>query len=377
MTFACLAAVWTAWAQSPATIADQLSTAEHVKKRGWWPTKGSAPRDEYVGSAQCASCHSDIAATQKTTHMAQTAMPAGLSELLKTQEKIDFSQPPFAYAISRSGAQESYSVSNGSETISEPLTWAFGTGNNGQSYLLLHQGKLYEARLSYYAAYKKFAITPNHPAAPAESLDKAIGRHIADDEAQKCFACHTQGSTMKDKFDPAQAIGGITCEVCHGPGATHVAAQKSGLAESGVGFELNPAHLSPAESVDFCGACHRTWWDVTLAGLSGVGTLRFPAYRLEKSRCWGTGDARVTCVACHDPHQPLVKNAASYDSRCLSCHVASVGAKADANHPGAACPVSTKECTSCHMPKYEVPDMKTKFTDHMIRVARKDGGFPE
>lgn len=31
------------------------------------------------------------------------------------------------------------------------------------------------------------------------------------------------------------------------------------------------------------------------------------------------GDARITCVACHDPHKPLVRNTASYDEKCLKC----------------------------------------------------------
>jgi len=369
-------------AQTPATIADQLSTAEHVKQSGWWPTKGSAPRSAYAGPAKCASCHAEIAATQKETHMAQTAVPAPLSDLLRTRPKIDFTFGPYSYQIASTGSDEIFSVTNGSQTITEPLTWAFGTGNNGQSYLLQHDGKLYEARLSYYRAYDKFAITPNHPTTPDDSLDKAVGRSISPDEAPKCFGCHTTGSTTGDKFDAAHAVPGITCEQCHGPGATHAAAHKSGLDESGIGAAFNPAHLSPADSVDFCGACHRTWWDVNLAGLTGVGTLRFPAYRLEKSRCWGKGDARVTCVACHDPHKPLVKDSFAYDNRCLSCHVnGSAGngaaAKISADHPGAACPVAQKDCASCHMPKYEVPDMHTKFTDHMIRVVKKDEAFPQ
>jgi hypothetical protein len=61
-------------------------------------------------------------------------------------------------------------------------------------------------------------------------------------------------------------------------------------------FMLNPASLDPSDSVDFCGACHRTSLDVIQMGMHGVLTARFPAYRLEASRCWGSdGDSRVTC----------------------------------------------------------------------------------
>lgn len=308
--------------------------------------------------------------------MALTSMAAGLSDLLQAQEKITFTQGPYAYQITRGGSNEAFTASNGAQTISELLQWAFGTGTNGQSYLLTHDGKLYEARISYFRAYHAYGITPNHPTTPDDSLEKALGRHISDDEAPKCFGCHTTASSAGGKFDPSQAIPGITCEQCHGPGATHVAAHRSAMDDSGVGVAFNPAQLSPAESVDFCGACHRTWWDVNLAGLTGLGTLRFPAYRLEKSRCWGKSDSRITCIACHDPHKPLVRETASYDDRCMSCH-AVANAKPGADHPGKACPVASKDCASCHMPQYEVPDMHTKFTDHMIRVARKGEAFPE
>ena len=136
---------------------------------------------------------------------------------------------------------------------------------------------------------------------------------------------------------------------------------------------MNPSRLDPVESVDFCGACHRTWQDVvTNIGL-GALNLRFAPYRLENSKCWSKPDARLTCVACHDPHQPLEHDPAAYDSKCLQCHLNQPGTKTaadlrdldhpdsdhrdtvhpdlvhpDLDHPGVACPVSTKTCTTCH-----------------------------
>jgi hypothetical protein len=107
-----------------------------------------------------------------------------------------------------------------------------------------------------------------------------------------------------------------------------------------------------------------------------VNNARFPAYRLEGSRCWGRGDARITCMACHDPHQPLVKDLAAYDGKCLSCHLVSATQKS-ADHPGAACPVATSNCANCHMPRYEIPKMHTVFTDHRIRVAHDRTVFPD
>ncbi len=205
----------------------------------------------------------------------------------------------------------------------------------------------------------------------------ALGRQVAPFEARSCFSCHTTAMTSATPLNVASLVPGVTCEACHGPGAAHVAAMQT--KHTGGDLHIfNPGTLSPAQSVDFCGACHSSPWDVRLMGAVGLQTVRFPAYRLEKSRCWGAaGDERVTCISCHDPHQPLVREASAYDSACLACHQTSVHAKADADYPGAACPVAKKNCTSCHMPKYELPEMHYKFTDHMIRIARKDAPFPD
>jgi formate-dependent nitrite reductase cytochrome c552 subunit len=113
---------------------------------------------------------------------------------------------------------------------------------------------------------------------------------------------------------------------------------------------------------------------VKLAGEQGVAALRSQPNRLQSSQCWGTGDTRITCVACHDPHVPLVREAASYDSRSLGCHVqapvaSATAAKPTKDHPGRACPVARESCVTCHMPKYDAPGMHHEFTDHWIRVV--------
>jgi len=138
----------------------------------------------------------------------------------------------------------------------------------------------------------------------------------------------------------------------------------------------DPGKLSPADSVDFCGSCHITWWDVKLTHLVGLYNVRSQPYRLMSSKCWGNGDPRITCIACHDPHKPLVEDAASYDQKCLNCHLATPGSELRKDHPGAACTVGTRNCTTCHMQKIELPDMHRSFADHFIRIVRPDEPVP-
>jgi hypothetical protein len=80
-------------------------------------------------------------------------------------------------------------------------------------------------------------------------------------------------------------------------------------------------------------------------------------------------------MACHDPHKPLVQDSTAYDAKCLKCH-AELGSPPFATLEP-ACTVGTKDCVSCHMPKFEIPNVHATFTDHFIRVVRPGAKFPE
>jgi hypothetical protein len=141
---------------------------------------------------------------------------------------------------------------------------------------------------------------------------------------------------------------------------------------------FQPATLSPSDSIDFCGACHRSFADASLSTgpQADRAVVRFQPYRLEESKCWrATQDRRLTCVACHDPHKPLQRDAASYDGNCLQCHSNEklAGSK---QHTAAVCPKATRDCVTCHMPKVNLPSMHGDFTDHNIRIA-KDESLPK
>jgi Cytochrome c554 and c-prime len=357
-----------------------MSTADRLLAAGWWPTKGSEPRERYVGSAACATCHSRIAEMQKTTPMASASMPATAAAFARSGiiGPLAFSIRAYTYQLTQTATALVYSASDGAQSVSTPLGWVFGTGHFGQTYVYSQDGTYYESTLSYYPAIHGLDFTTGHSRTAPASLAKALGEPQSPDAIHACFGCHSSVSTTSNRFDPSRATPGVTCESCHGPGAQHVAAMTIANENQKASFAFNPASLNPADSVDFCGACHRTRVDVIQTGIRGIITVRFPAYRLQASRCWGSnGDSRVTCVACHDPHHALVTDAASYDKNCLSCHRLSAGSKLVKDHPGAACPVAQKGCVTCHMPKVYVPEMHADFTDHKIAVHRRGNPFKE
>ena len=372
-----VAGYW-AFAQSPATITEQLTTPERIEKSKWWPTDGRAAKDEYVGSRACEQCHATLVRSQAQHSMAKASLPAEKSEALRDAAGQSFRLGEYEYKIVREGdGSFHYSASSAGKTASFSINWAFGAGKVGQSYLSEQDGTFHEVRFSYFSTLHAFDVTPNQSMQAATSMNKASSRALSGAEAQRCFGCHTTASTVGKRFEPANAMPGISCEGCHGAGAKHVAAMKAGDLDVGEAAIVNPKYLKPVELVDFCGACHTTWWDAKRIGATGVANVRFQPYRLESSRCWGNGEARLTCISCHNPHLPLVRESRAYDSRCLSCHANSKTTKPTAEQPGAACPVAKEDCVTCHMPKYEVPDMHYKYTDHRIRIVKAGEAFVE
>jgi cytochrome c554/c'-like protein len=354
-----------------------MATDERLETPGWWPTKGSTSRQDFVGTAECARCHAKRTTSQLTTPMAHASTPAASSDILRENDHLTLQLGPYSYAISRSGGASVYSVSDVANSISEALAWAFGLGNKGQTYIYLRNGFYYESRLSFYKTIQGLDLTTGHGTKTPANLEDALGRLIDPDTLRRCFGCHTTASTTTAGFDPSHLMPGVTCEACHGPGAKHVDLMDEEKTAQGRLAIFNPKRLNPIALVDFCGACHRTLNDVYEMGATGVANVRFQPYRLENSRCWGDGDARLTCVACHDPHQPLVHDTAAYDEKCLACHTVPPARKATFSHPGKACPVGEKDCVTCHMPRVILPNMHAPFTDHRIRIVRPGAPYPD
>jgi cytochrome c554/c'-like protein len=385
LRFVAISLLFTTCSSAPRLLRAQTATEDRLLFRGWWPRHSTPAADEYVGPAQCARCHPGKAATQKNTPMARTADLVADSDILASHTRLTFQAGKISYEVATSEDRNTYMVTDGTRRISAPLTWSFGDGHVGQSWLFEQDAKFYESRVSYFDALKALDFTPGRKLTDPQDLEQAMARPVLGSELVRCFACHTTASTINERFDRRRIIPGITCEACHGPGLSHAVAHEMAYLQGQTwqtGQEpdliFDPGKLSPADAVDFCGACHGTWSDVKLGGLTGIANVRAQPYRLEKSRCWGKkGDARLTCVACHDPHRELVRDSASYDRNCLSCHLAANSNTPTSDHPGPPCKVSTKNCASCHMPKSEDSVMHYTFTDHYIRVVRPGAPYPD
>jgi hypothetical protein len=338
----------------------------------WNPTR-VPPGVTFVGDQVCAECHKNKAVSQSQSSMGMAMESVKGSKILTKHPKMTFRSGPYSYEIRREGEQSFYTVTDDKETISLPILFAFGQGKAGQTYVLQHEGAYYESLVSFYDEIKGLDFTIGATRETPKSLLDAVGRRLSKSETLSCFGCHSTGAVSGSQLHLDKLTLGVRCEACHGPGADHVAAGKAG--RPGAKLIFNPARLGGDElTQDFCASCHRGAGEFAALKSMGINNVRFQPYRIFNSKCY-SDDRRISCTACHDPHEALNQDPAYYDSKCLACHAsggkpARAAAKPSSQTSAPGCRVETKNCASCHMPKMELTGAHFKFTDHFIRVAR-------
>ena len=119
-----------------------------------------------------------------------------------------------------------------------------------------------------------------------------------------------------------------------------------------------------------CGACHRPpAADPAEIDYRDPWNVRHQPLYLTRSACYVNSGA-LTCMGCHDPHAPTVREQKAYNARCASCHTA------QQRPPAAACPPpADAACSSCHLPKVS-PQPGLVFTNHWIGVFEPGSLIP-
>ncbi len=333
-----------------------------------------APWPETKG-VTCASCHKSQGIAQETSEMAHALNLTSHNSVLAAHPKLEFHQGAFAYSVETRGSKSLYSVTDGTKTITVPITYAMGV--QAQTWVLEWNGQLYESLVSYYPQIDGLGITTGDERITPKTLDEAVGRLISKDEAKTCFNCHATHAIADRQLSLAHMEPGVGCERCHVDSDAHLKAMLAHATD-----DLVPSRIGEPTTEDmsnFCGQCHRTWETVVRSHWHGEADVRFQPYRLANSRCYNGVDPRISCVACHDPHARLERNMAAYDPQCLSCHGAaaiSAAALKPSEPQPKLCPVAKSNCASCHMPKVALPNGLMKLTDHQIRVVRPNEPYP-
>jgi hypothetical protein len=239
-----------------------------------------------------------------------------------------------------------------------PMEWAFGAGAQAVTLVTkVNQDSYVEHFTTYYSALHAWGPTPGQADLRPASLPEAAGLLYKTRDPVAgiagCFECHATGPVSFAPDGGARLTElGVRCEACHGAGAAHVKNPRRSL--------QNPAKLSPTQLNDFCGRCHRA------PAAEGVAidwnyawNVRHQPVYLSQSACFRKSRGGVSCLTCHDPHDPAGrKPAADYNTRCRECH----------SMVKAVCRQQTPaNCVDCHMPLVS-PQSPLRFTNHWIGV---------
>ena len=252
-------------------------------------------------SVTCSSCHKTQASTQPATSMGHALELVPDCTILRDHPHLTFHFGRYSYTITRQGGQSIYSVTDGTDTISVPIGWAFGLGSAGQTYVFERNGILYESRVSFYKAIDGLDLTFGALGTTPKDLLQAAGREMTHEDVVGCFVCHSTGAVTGNTFHAETLKPGVLCENCHVRAPQHMAAVLAGDVKAAAMPHL--ADMTSEETNEFCGRCHRTWGDIAAHGPHNIANVRFQPYRLTNSKCYDADDKRISCIACHDPHR--------------------------------------------------------------------------
>lgn len=140
----------------------------------------------------------------------------------------------------------------------------------------------------------------------AAAIDDVVAHEKKYAGHEECSLCHSPIAQQR----LASMHRGVTCEVCHGPAADHVAA---------------PGNVKPPAPRDrgFCPLCH----SYNPSRPTGFPQIDPVAH-----------NPLMPCVTCHNPHAPEPPMA---PEECSACHGQIARQKAVSHH-------ATLACTTCH-----------------------------
>lgn len=329
----------------------------------------------YAGAETCGGCHPQQFALTAASGHAASLHPAAdhpLASSFASQEWL-VRAPEYRLRFRRVGEQIRAEGSDANNTMDIPVDWAFGAGDQAVTFVTRVNADWYlEHYQSYYAALGTMAPTAGHQQLRPQELPEAMGLLYKTLDPQAgilgCFECHSTGPVAigpEQRLQPAEA--GVRCEACHGPGQQHVAAAKAGETAGARQVIQNPARLEAAEVNQFCGRCHRPPASdgVTIDWNYSWNVRHQPVY-LSQSRCFTQSQGALSCFTCHEPHEPLRRDAPVFNGRCSECHDGTA-----AQIPAQPCLADQpSNCVDCHMPRV-TPQPPLRFTNHWIGVYRE------
>lgn len=335
----------------------------------FWSASGSRPPQLLVSATsppptadRCAECHSEIVARfQSAPHRNTLARPTPEIGNLFSSNTAGSAVSQIRYV------EQDGELRADTDDVSLAVDWVFGSGRHARTPVSVLTGpdgrlEVIEHRVTWYPGTGlgqtlSLAESVDHRAGP-----EAIGNHHGPSAAQECFSCHSTHFRHEPGRPPHDVVTGVGCVRCHARAAEHLETIDDGPISLDRWFRL-----SPLESINRCGECHRRADHFTADELEPENEtlVRFAPVGLSLSACFlrqtDVPGARLDCLTCHDPHSAASRDADVYREACLTCHSGTAPAPPD-------CSTASREtnCAECHMRRIPVND-QLGFTDHWIR----------
>ena len=133
------------------------------------------------------------------------------------------------------------------------IAFSIGSGRRGRSYLIDHEGYLFQSPISWYPLESSWSLSPGY-----EKSNSHFSRPIV----AECLFCHANQVEPDRRaanafLAPVFRGHAIGCERCHGPGELHVAKWRAGEAITDVDLSIvNPRRLEHSLREAICQQCH-------------------------------------------------------------------------------------------------------------------------
>ena len=326
--------------------------------------------------AQCADCHQDICNQFRSASHGQTLWSGTDPKAMAKFEGQSASWPADGTQLRFVRDGDSLYLECEGRPQRSRVDWFFGSGHHAITPVSLQLNPAGESEMRQLSLswYPDVGLAPTlgqdgESAVPAGMA--ALGEWLDHAETTSCFGCHTTHLPLEHgQILEAGVIPGISCARCHYDAAKHLdsGGQVDGILERW-------ASLTPRESINRCGECHRRADQMTELDKdpNRPELVRFASVGLVLSRCFLGQDesgsnqppVRLDCLSCHDPHHAMQTDRTAYKSVCISCH-----ARQEPFAPMCPSHPTSSDCLSCHMPTLKT-DANLRFTDHWIRVREQ------